>query len=629
MGRFWHRLKKRKAQYARCLLAGLAILALADGVAWMGHLRGIENRVFDALTFWQTQTRDPRMAIVAIDDDAFAAVGKVQPVDRAFLADVVTTVARCAPAAIILDFTFDAPTAPDRDARLVGALRDAARAAPVILAVGPDAVDGARASRRPDLAGARAPGRFYPALEAAVGHEGLFPAFAGVPKDADTVIRRFVGAVRDRNGTALPVLAAAALVHSGATRPDDPPVSDAIELDLSRSRVEAVQTDCRLRLETGRLYPIRFNGPSGTVTTLPAGLLSALSAAVAEDNPLRGSFVFIGATFAEARDAHATPLGEMSGVEVHANVLSTLLGMTAFRRALFAGGLALQLAFCAMTAALFTAFRPGRATVLALLLGAGIFIPASYWLFSRNQFNAFAPSLLAIGLSGLYNDRRRRREVRRHFAASVAPAVVEAVYDDDREILRGGYRDVTILFCDLRGFTRLSYQAPAETLVGFINEFYQELTLACVRNQGMVNKFIGDCILAVFNAPLDDPDHVDHALDTGVAMIATVERLRAQWQARAPGLQVDLGVGIHAGTVFCGLVGSEQKEEYGLIGKEVIVAHELEQWNKPLGTHILVSRQTYERSSKKYPAVDRGEHEVRQYGEFIGVVEIPAGAKNF
>ena len=626
----WARVGRRKGRYARCFLTGLVFLGLANGAAWLGGLQGVENRIFDFLTYWKTDVRDPNVVIVAIDEEAFDSpeLRRTQPLNRAYVGDLIETLSRFSPAAIIVDIRFDSTTDETRDTSLVAALKLAASRTAVIM---PGTFDD-KPLLKDEVFGDGSTEAivtpFFPRLREELRDcEGIYPCTPQVLTDKDTVIRRFIPAVIGREGELIPAMSVAALAHACGIGPkalSEAGGEEKITIDFSQSRIPDLKARRTVTLQTDRRDPISYGGSFMYMT---AGTVAASSSvpmeAVAENNPFRDCFVFVGGTFEDSRDFHATPLGRMAGVEIQANILSTLIKRSGTAGALLALGLGLQVVFCAIVSVFYTAYRPGRATVYALLLAGAVLLPLSYkFLSTMNYFYNFTPTLVAVALSGLYSDRQSRRQVERNFSAHVAPEVVKAVYEDQQDILRGGYREATILFCDLRGFTWMSYNEPAETLVSFINEFYEKMTAVCFQHRGMVNKFIGDCLLVVFNAPLDDPHHIDNALAAGAGMIQAMRELQKEWKAKDARMEIDMGVGIHTGRVFCGSVGSEQKKEYGVIGKDVIVSYELEQMNKKLGSHMLVSKTAYDRSSKRYEAVDRGSFEIRKYGEFVEVLEI-------
>ncbi|HUT24863.1 MAG TPA: adenylate/guanylate cyclase domain-containing protein [Sumerlaeia bacterium] len=631
------KLRKRRGRYLRSLATGLAFLVIANGVGWL-YFEGFENRVVDWFVYWkcEPEERDPGVVIVEVDEAAFDSQGRVQPFNRAYLGNLVERISLFGPAAILLDFRLEDPAAePEQDTRLVEALASAASRTRVVLA---------RTLKIPEDAGEEdgrdAPAyvvrELLPEMENLIEREAnIHQGLTNVPRGRDYVVRNFTPLWRASSGELLMTFSFAAAFHlcnGDVEQLRAESRARSVSFSPGESSLPQFAGKDAIRFRAGRECRIDFRGAAGEAfRAIPAGLVAGLPKpeSAGSDNLFRDQFVFIGGTFSESGDFHATPKGRMPGVEVHANILHTILNRPSSRVRNVVFGLVLQLVFFPIISAFYTAYRPGRATLLALLAVVFVMIPASALCFASMgcalDFTPnLAPPILAIGLHGAYGDRRARRRIRDSFASHVSPAVVAALYDGEEDVLKGGWRQATILFCDIRGFTRLSFTIPPETMVAFLNDFYAEMTRICFAHRGTVNKYIGDCLLVVFNAPLDDPDHVDHAIAAGVEMMRAVRQLQEKWRRRDANLRFDMGVGIHTGQAFCGVIGSRQKQEYGVIGKDVIVAFEIEQFNKRRGTHILVSTATYERSSKTHAASDEPRAETLKSGETVEVVEIKA-----
>ncbi|MBN1868338.1 adenylate/guanylate cyclase domain-containing protein [Candidatus Sumerlaeota bacterium] len=638
------KLRKRRARFARSLLTALVCLVVANGIGWLGYFQDIDNRLVDAFIYWKSEPeqRDPGVVIVEIDETTFESLGRVQPLDRAYVGGLVEKISQFGPAAIVVDIDLEDPSTPESDGQFVEAVTSAASRTQVVLA---------KKVRRVEKDGRRefALSAFFPALEA-LRLDGLHAGLASVPRAEDYIVRNFIPVFPLPNGQTILTmsLAAAKAVQSGTGILPVPEVGSATvdgdahehhERDAHATR--AGEPVANLEFRTGRKYRIDFRGRGGTedksgaFNCLPAFLVAAAPVPQSDDenNLFRDRFVFVGATFSASKDFESTPKGRMAGIEIHANILHTVLNrpVNVPRRIVF--GLLLQIAIFPLVSALYTLYRPGWATLGAVVLVLFVLLPLSYlWFASMNyalDFTpSFAPTLLGVALHGFYSDRRAKRRIRENFASHVSPSFVEAIYDEEEDILRGGWREVTVLFCDIRGFSRLSFNTPPETMISFLNEFYTAMTEICFAHRGTVNKYIGDCLLVVFNAPLDDPDHVDHAIETGVEMMHAVRRLQEKWLHSEAHLRFDMGVGIHTGTAFCGAVGSSQKQEYGVLGKNVIIAHELEQFNKRRGTHVLLSRATYEKSSKRFKGSEQARTETLKSGDTVEVVEVEAREEN-
>jgi len=188
--------------------------------------------------------------------------------------------------------------------------------------------------------------------------------------------------------------------------------------------------------------------------------------------------------------------------------------------------------------------------------------------------------------------------VRRAFGHYVAPAVVdELIAHPERLKLGGEVRELTLLFCDVRNFTSISEKMSAEELTGFINSLLTPLSEIILGNRGTIDKYMGDAIMAFWNAPLDDPDHAANACRSALEMTARMETLNAEWQAKAnasgrPFRRVAIGIGMNSGECCVGNLGSVQRFDYSAIGDNVNIASRFEGLAKLYGVPVVVGEST-------------------------------------
>jgi adenylate cyclase len=188
--------------------------------------------------------------------------------------------------------------------------------------------------------------------------------------------------------------------------------------------------------------------------------------------------------------------------------------------------------------------------------------------------------------------------VRQAFGRYVSPAVVHQLAENPERLILGGEdRELTVLFCDLRSFTTLSESFNAQGLTRFLNEYLSPLTDAAIERYGTIDKYIGDAIMAFWNAPLDDPDHAKNAALAALAMRAELAKLNDRWQARATAEGktfpvVRFGVGLNTGECCVGNLGSTLKFNYSCIGDNVNVASRLEGATKFFGIDIAANGAT-------------------------------------
>jgi len=224
----------------------------------------------------------------------------------------------------------------------------------------------------------------------------------------------------------------------------------------------------------------------------------------------------------------------------------------------------------------------------------------SWYAFSARGllFDPIYPSLasalvyLSATFFGYLHAELERRRVRHAFSHYVSPVMVERLAADPSRLKLGGeMREVSLLFCDVRDFTPISERLGAEELVRLLNEFLTPMTDIILRHEGTIDKYIGDCIMAFWNAPLDDPHHASHMCAAALDM---QERLKA-FNAEAAGgplaakeiLPLRMGIGLNAGTCCVGNVGSAQRFDYSVLGDAVNVASRLEGLTKSYGVPII------------------------------------------
>jgi adenylate cyclase len=206
-----------------------------------------------------------------------------------------------------------------------------------------------------------------------------------------------------------------------------------------------------------------------------------------------------------------------------------------------------------------------------------------------------------------------RDRVTNLFGQHVSPAVVDRLLatrtDPPSEM-----RTVCVLFLDIRGFTAMTRRRSAEETVALLNAFFAEMIEVVDRNNGIINKFLGDGFMAVFGAPLDDPAAARNALAAARAMIDAV----GSWNDTHPGWALKVGIGVHLGEAVTGTVGSPQRKEYTVIGDTVNLAARLEQLTKEMGAQLLISQSVHD-STPCEGAVDLGPVEIRGYEEGVRV----------
>jgi adenylate cyclase len=544
-----------------------------------GRLEWIELRALDGL-FHVRGPRAPRapVVIVAVDEDSFDELDLTWPWPRALHGQLVERLAEARPAVIGVDILFPEPSAhgPDDDEQLAQAL---GRAGNVVLAAAQTVVRDA-AFTKEDL---NLP---LPRLRERAAGVGV----TNLPPDPDAFVRRGLLGVQHQGET---IASLDRLLYEAAVRAGVPGAP----------------------LPAGTSLVINYRGGPGTFPTVP---FHRVLRGDVDDATFQGKIVLVGATSPTLHDVFPTPFapyGTMPGVEIHANVLETLLGGVAVHRAprWLVVGLGLLGAFFAAWVASRARPLPALGAVAAVVaVAGGAALAAFVW---RGWWVDLVPLPLALVLGygvaivGRFMEAQRERQRLMRF---FSPGVLREVMRQGHELGRSR-RLVTVLFSDIRGFTPISERLSPEEVAEFLREYMTSMTEAVFRHGGTVTQFVGDEIVALYNAPFDQPDHAVQAVRTGLEFQERVRALSARWEARC-GSPVHSGVGINTGEAVVGIIGSEQRVEYGAIGDTINLGSRLEGLTKTFGTPIIISERTYEALGGQFACRFLGEVSVKGKG---------------
>ncbi len=323
----------------------------------------------------------------------------------------------------------------------------------------------------------------------------------------------------------------------------------------------------------------------------------------ADFSMFKDKIVLIGSTAPGASDLRPTPISEnLPGVEVHATLVSGALDQRLLAR-LPEGNLIATLAIL-LVGGLFSIAAPRAGAfgvVLATCTSAGaLFVWNVVAFVHLGWVLPLAGSLLTILIVGLFNlasgyaiEGRARRAVVDLFSEYVSPEVVDKMARDPLNY-HGDIsvdRELTVMFADIRGFTRIAEKMPPETLREYLNEVLTDLTECIYRYHGTVDKYMGDAVMAFWGAPVEDPDHAEKAVLAAIDMQKAIKRLSDRFVARGfP--PVSIGVGINTGVVRVGDMGSKLRRAYTVIGDAVNLASRLEALTKHYRIPIIVGEST-------------------------------------
>ncbi|MBU2583596.1 MAG: adenylate/guanylate cyclase domain-containing protein [Alphaproteobacteria bacterium] len=321
-----------------------------------------------------------------------------------------------------------------------------------------------------------------------------------------------------------------------------------------------------------------------------------------------GKIVFIGATAIGLLDIQATPLDDaVPGVEMHAQAVEQILAGDHAVRPAYAPGL--EIVFLVGMGGL-TAWLLGRSgPILAAAIGIAAIAAVAVGCFQAYRASGLLidpvyPSLslafiyAAGSLTNFVRSENERRQVRSAFANYLAPELVEELVAHPEKLKLGGEsREVTLLFADVRGFSGIAEGLSAEELVAFVNRLFTPLSEAIIAEGGTIDKFMGDAVMAFWNAPLADPRHGEHACRAALRMLDQLDELNAQLASEAQSSgrvfkPVQIGVGLNTGDACVGNVGCPGRFDYSVLGDVVNVASRLEALTKSYGVAIIVGEAT-------------------------------------
>ncbi|MBN35703.1 MAG: adenylate/guanylate cyclase domain-containing protein [Rhodospirillaceae bacterium] len=330
----------------------------------------------------------------------------------------------------------------------------------------------------------------------------------------------------------------------------------------------------------------------------------------ADPAKLANHIVILGTSAAGLQDIRATPLGNaLPGVEVHAQILENILSGIFLKRdpesLVYELGVILGSAFLVM---LILPFGGAIWSLIAVTMVNGGLVYFSWYMFdTQYQLVGFLYPVLCsfvlymfLTFMNYMREEQQKKQVRGAFAQYLSPAMVEQLAKDpDRLTLGGEMRTMTLLFSDIRGFTTISEQFRGNPvgLVSLINRFLTPMTGIILDKQGTIDKYMGDCIMAFWNAPLEDERQIENSVEAALLMIERVDELNdvIEQECEEEGRRffpIKVGVGINTGEVFVGNMGSDQRFDYSVIGDDVNLASRLEGQSKSYGVVIVIGEAT-------------------------------------
>ena len=450
--------------------------------------------------------------------------------------------------------------------------------------------------------------------------------------DDDGIARRITPFIRSRDRF-LPSLGVAAALVAGGFKPEE------VALEAHSIRVRDRQVPLiamRVANAVGARDShdqwtmfVNYRAPVQTPAGRPYQTFEARHLLVSQDQLLAGQkplidpavfknkIVFIGLTGAGLVDVFQTPMGGglMPGIQLHATVADSLLankfiGVSppAWRVASTAGAATVVGLMAALLP--FAAAACGAAAAMAAwMVTAVLALRAGTWLNAAPPLSAMALALFAGTAYRYFVEDYQKRVVKKLFGRYVSKDVFEQLMaHPDRAELGGKRREMSVLFSDIRGFTTVTEKGNAEALVTQLNEYFSRMVDIVFRHKGTVDKFVGDMVMALYGAPVDDPDHAEHAVATAIDMVHELGELNRKWAERGMP-QLDIGIGINSGDMIAGNIGSSSIMSYTVIGDNVNLGSRLESLNKDYGSRIIISDASRTQL--------RGDYDLRPLGDVV------------
>lgn len=509
------------------------VLVTVSTIYYFGNLNSWQDKITDR--FFTNNTPTQKIVILAIDSESINKVGN-WPWPREVFAKAISKIQ--GEKIIGLDVSLSEPSrlGPTDDQSLISALKN--KTSPVVMPV--QLADREKITDEPLSI-------FKPFVQL---------AFTNVNQDVDSIVRK-----------------------SNSTKYN----FESFPVKLAGIQPENIPTT----------FYINYSGPRGTFLTIP--IIDLLNNKI-PTSVFKDAIVLIGATANDLHDTFNTPFGIMPGVEVHANTIETVLTGN-FREPLpLTTTIVIFATINLIALILIGKVRKFIILIPSLLfLGIGINI-LGLVLFS---FGILFPNLyITLGLLALcivaiidqfIFESGEKKFIQNMFQYYLMPEVIEELTKHPEKISLGGEKkNITILFSDIAGFTSISEKLSPEELTKLMNEYLTAMTDIVMKHNGLVDKYIGDAVMAFWGAPLDNPNQADDACLAAKEMLEKLHELNQDWSKR--GLpKIGIRIGLNSGEVIVGNMGSSKRFNYTIIGDEVNFASRLEGINNFYGTHCAIS----------------------------------------
>jgi adenylate cyclase len=550
-----------KNKLAKTLFVAFLISLIITGFYVIGFLETWENKISDA--FYTPGIPSNEIVIVEIDDSSLQALDAVWPLPRDYYARVIDNLNQSK--VIGIDIEFFTNKSYNEDILLANSIKKSGKVVLAIkyenFSIRNNVVYGANLLKPISLLGS--PGKDFQ-----VGFINLY-------EDPDGIIRYFIphiSGVEDHDHFSVVV----AEQYLGFLR------------TLPNS-----QMLIKYYAEPGGYNRVKFSDVYMNNTSFD----------------FTDKIVLIGVTTQDAHDVHSVPISNepMPGVEIHANLIQSIILQDYLSAQGSISVIGIIFLFAFLTAFIIYRFKLHISVIILILICIG-YVLSSIYIFDyfNTIMNILYPMIsllsVSIGLIAVYyrTEEKSRKWITSVFGKYVSPIVIDHLLQNPDKIKLGGEkRDITIFFSDIRGFTPISEKMNPEDLVHLLNEYLSEMTSIIIKDQGLVDKYMGDAIMAFWGAPLDLSNHAEIACSSSLEMIEKLHDLQKKWKQQ--GIPIfEIGIGLNSGEAIVGNMGSSTRFDYTAIGDNVNLASRMEGLNKTYGTNIILTEKTFRLVKNKF-----------------------------
>lgn len=625
----WTKLRQQLWEWRGVFITAPVVAGLLIPLRLGGWLKPLEWWALDqSFRLRPLESTDPRIVIVGIDESDLKG-GGTWPVPSAVIAQLLEKLKKQQPRAIGLDIFRDIHMEPQNQT-LVKIFKSTPNIIGVEKTFGDDS--------NPEIA--------PPPVLSQLGQVSAVDVVA----DSDGKIRRGMLFVQAKDGQQVPSLGlklALMYLETQGTTPDP----TAINLQLGQAMFTPFEANDGAYIGAdagGYQILLNFRGPARSFHTVP--MKAVLEDRIPPDL-VRDRIVLVGVTTTSTKDSFYTPYGSaglmtapqsMSGVEIQANLTSQIISSVMEGRPLIKTWSDPEeylwiLLWSWIGATLSWMARYGRKatkqlpllgsvnlkewTAVIILVTGGSLIGGCYRAFLMGWWIPVVPPLLAlVGSTVVITryianlERQEQQTVMDIFGRHVAPEIAEAIWQDRHQLLKKGRllgrkMTATVLFTDLKSFSSIAEHMDPETLISWLNEYMEAMAQLVLAHGGVIDKFIGDSVMAVFGVPIPHTTtdaiakDAQQAVRCALAMAAVLKSLNQQWQSQGQPT-VAMRVGIATGTIIVGSIGSSQRQDYTTMGDSVNVASRLESYDKSIDggvCRILINEETYRYTQNNFP----------------------------